>query len=45
MRGSDRNLVKSKNLLSKEIAVLKDLNHPNIVRLFDHMASFSLNIF
>nr|AWD06772.1 Atg1 [Dugesia japonica] len=37
MRGSDRNLVKSKNLLSKEIAVLKDLNHPNIVRLFDHM--------
>lgn len=35
----DTNLPKNKTLLSKEISVLKDLNHENIVRLFDHGVS------
>ncbi|CAH8842311.1 unnamed protein product [Trichobilharzia szidati] len=35
----DQNVLKSKTLLSKEICVLKDLNHENIVRLYDHSIS------
>ncbi|CAH8484817.1 unnamed protein product [Schistosoma turkestanicum] len=35
----DQNVLKSKTLLSKEICVLKDLNHENIVRLYDHNIS------
>ncbi|KAL5969151.1 Serine/threonine-protein kinase ULK2 [Taenia solium] len=31
-----QNVPKSKTLLSKEISVLKDLNHEHIVRLYDH---------
>ncbi|KAM7539970.1 hypothetical protein Aperf_G00000045221 [Anoplocephala perfoliata] len=31
-----QNVDKSKNLLSKEISVLTDLNHEHIVRLYDH---------
>ncbi|CAH8509452.1 unnamed protein product [Schistosoma rodhaini] len=37
----DQNVLKSKTLLSKEICVLKDLNHENIVRLYDHSISSS----
>ncbi|VDP29526.1 unnamed protein product [Schistosoma margrebowiei] len=37
----DQNVLKSKTLLSKEICVLKDLNHDNIVRLYDHSISSS----
>ncbi|KAA3678128.1 serine/threonine-protein kinase ULK2 [Paragonimus westermani] len=32
----DTNMPKNKTLLSKEISVLKDLHHENIVRLYDH---------
>ncbi|CAH8607450.1 unnamed protein product [Dicrocoelium dendriticum] len=35
----DTNIPKNKTLLSKEISVLKDLNHENIVRLYDHGVS------
>lgn len=34
-----QNVPKSKTLLSKEISVLKDLNHEHIVRLYDHSIS------
>lgn len=37
----DQNVLKSKTLLSKEICVLKDLNHDNIVRLYDYSISSS----
>uniref|UniRef100_A0A5K3FBA1 Protein kinase domain-containing protein n=3 Tax=Mesocestoides corti TaxID=53468 RepID=A0A5K3FBA1_MESCO len=36
-----QNVLKSKTLLSKEISVLKDLNHEHIVRLYDHNISNS----
>ncbi|KAG5451122.1 Serine/threonine-protein kinase unc-51 [Clonorchis sinensis] len=35
----DANMPKNRTLLSKEISVLKDLNHENIVRLFHHGVS------
>nr|VZI45651.1 unnamed protein product [Spirometra erinaceieuropaei] len=34
-----QNVLKSKTLLSKEISVLRDLNHEHIVRLYDHSIS------